>query len=175
METNGMITKMYIVLNNNKILRKYYTSKGQSGVISSLEYEGITSYDIIQLVPLDFEGNEGQDIREFDGNFKLKSLSKRISDGYVIVPEGFILQGEEIRAMTLEEKVNSGLITLKSNLKAVGNNIIKKTNTELVVEGIKTQEQIDDEIALAERNALIENEMRDLAIKSLIDKGIITE
>ena len=46
-----------------------------------------------------------------DGIIREKKLSEKISDRIVIVDEGYILDVEEIRPMTNEEKLTAGLMT----------------------------------------------------------------
>lgn len=164
-----MKTEKYIVLKDNIIKGIFHTTGGVKGVENSCIYKNI-EYDKIEKIPLEFEGKIRQHKNEFDSKYKLKKLSVRVNDGYVTIPDGYKLENEEIIPMTIEEKVTAGFKVIDIEYKAIGNDIIKKTDAELIKEKIKTQKQIDDEKQIIADEKLIYEEMRKIAIANLGNK-----
>jgi len=57
-------------------------------------------------VPKRFTGTKGMDIHEFNVNWILKPLPEQVSLGYVTLPEGYGLDGENV-----VEMMEAGIIT----------------------------------------------------------------
>jgi hypothetical protein len=51
----------------------------------------------------------GKYLGEYDSNWNLKPLAQRVSEGLVVVPIGYIVDGDDIRPMTPEERIAAGL------------------------------------------------------------------
>ena len=64
------IVERFIVIKDNKIIKKYHTADGIEGVNKALENQNITLYDNILKVPEDNDYKIKSDIREYD-NHKL--------------------------------------------------------------------------------------------------------
>lgn len=108
MEKDGTIIMLYIALKDNKIIHTCET-QSQDKVIASMEYEGSADYDEIREIPDPyFQGKIGNDIREFDSNYKLLPLSQRIE--YIEIPEGMKIEGEKFIQMSVKEKIDAGLV-----------------------------------------------------------------
>lgn len=167
MEKDGIVMiEKYIVVKDKKIIGCFETSQGEAGIIKSM---GDIKYDSMQKVDINGDHRIETHIDEYDGN-KFKPLSMRVKAGHVKLPDGHKLDGETVVTMTIEDKVNAGLIELSPLMKAIGNDVIQKTDAELIVEGIKTQKQIDDEKLIIEEEKLIQAEMRKIAIEQLGNK-----
>jgi hypothetical protein len=81
-----------------------------------MAYEEIFEWDKIELVSnYYFQGKVGNDIREFNDKFELLPLSQR--KDFITIPEDMKIEGEEIISMTLNEKIDIGLIELSDREK----------------------------------------------------------
>ena len=150
----------YIVLKDSKIVRVYETSQGIDGINSSLKFEKIEDHDEVRLIPDYFRSaRPGMDIREWDERLALRPLADRVSDGLVVVPENYKVEGESIVPMTVEDKVAAGTMEIPKTMKAVGKEIVKMTDAEIVSNGIMTQKELDDAKQVAEDEKLISQQM----------------
>ncbi len=66
-----------------------------------------------EVIPVDdvqrIRIEEGRYIDEYTEDWILKPLQQRVDEGIIVVPEGYVIDGEEIRAMTLQERIDAGL------------------------------------------------------------------
>jgi len=159
-----MTAEKYIVVKDEIIVGCYETTQGEDGIKKSI---GNIPYDKIQAVNIEGDHRIKTNVNEYDKNGFFNPMSMRVKDGYVILPEGWKLDGEEIVPMTIEEKIIDGLIELNPLMKAIGNNVIPKTDAELIKDKIKTQAQIDAEKAAIEQEKLIQSEIRKMAMERL--------
>jgi len=159
-----MIAEKYIVVKDEIIVGCFETSQGIDGIKKSM---GNIPYDIIQAVDIEGYHRIDTNVNEYDKNGVFKLLSQRVKSGYVKLPGDHKLDGEEIVPMTIEEKVWEKLIELDPLMKAIGNNVIPKTDAELIKDKIKTQAQIDAEKAAIEQEKLIQVEIRKMAMERL--------
>lgn len=51
----------------------------------------------------------GSHIGEYAKDWTLKPLSERVAAGYVTLKEGYVLDGDDVRQMTQEERIKEGL------------------------------------------------------------------
>jgi len=98
----------------------YYAITVKNGIITSrpesmreittdiFNHTPYAGQDVIPL-PGDIPIHEGTHVAEYDADWQLRPLSDRVAEGYVEVPEGHILDGDEIRPMTHEERIAAGL------------------------------------------------------------------
>ena len=161
--------EVYTVTKDDQIVGVFHTADGIAGIHASIKNENL-EYDTITQVPIGFVGTVKNNIKEFDTNFEFHPLSKRVADGYVKVPEGHKLKDEKIVPMIKQEKVEAGLDTIDIKMKAVGDDVIPKTEAELVAEGIMIQQEIDDQKQAIEDEKLIYAEMRKMVISNLGNK-----
>lgn len=103
-----MITT-WIVIKDNKIIKSFETENKQS-VINSLLFLGIGDYDNIINTNTTKTFNKGKDIREFDEFFNERPLNELAQEKIIIIPE---------------------------DSKIVNNQIIKKTDIEMYIDGTK--------------------------------------
>lgn len=162
-----MKAEKFIAIKDNIVVGCFETTQGEAGIIKSM---GSIPYDKIQVVDIEGDHRIKTHIDEYDKNHRFKPLSVRVKAGHVKLPEGHKLDGENVVPMMQEEKIKNGLLMLDPLFKAVGNDIIPKTDTELVAERIKTQKQIDDEKKTRDDEQLIQAEIRRMAIANLGDK-----
>lgn len=102
-------------------------------------------------VPKGFTGIKGMNVHEFDDNWTLRPLSGRVSLGYVTLPEGYRLDGENVVEMTDIEKYTAGVLPVPSGCKLVGGKLVEMTQAEKLAAGIITEEDIEEQ-ARAERD-----------------------
>jgi hypothetical protein len=164
-----METEKYVVIKDNKIIRKMHTSQGLTGIKTVL---GDTQYDEIRKIPnVSFDVRTKRDVREYDENWKFHKLSKRVADGFVRIPENHKLDEETIRPMTVQERVDSGIIQIPPRMKVGNDHFVAMSDAEIVLSGQATQKELDDEKKAIQREQLIQQEMRKMAEESLIKKG----
>jgi hypothetical protein len=87
------------------------TAKHESAKkITAATFKG-TSYNgqKVITVPADAKIQAGLNVREYNEAWELKPLSQRVADGYITIEPGFILDGETIRPMTAQERIDCGL------------------------------------------------------------------
>lgn len=164
-----MKAKDFVAIKNNKIIAEFQTTQGEDGVKKSLI--GI-DYDAIEEVfDNDGEIKTGRDRREFDDKFKLFPLAHRVKNGYVKAQDGYILDGDSIRPMTLVELVKSGIVEVPDRMKISENNFVLMTDEELIESGQATREQVERDRKNVEEEKLIADKMRELAIAELKKEG----
>lgn len=101
--------KTYLIIKDNIILRRYETKDGLDGVKASLKFEGIIDIDEIREVTSDNPLHQEEDLRHYDDDYK---------------------------ELDLKELVITGEIELKKEEKIKDNRIVKKSELELMQEGI---------------------------------------
>ncbi len=62
-------------------------------------------------VPEDADIIDGLPLASYNDDWTLKPLSQRVAEGLVTVDAGYVLDGEEIRPMTAQERIDAGLDT----------------------------------------------------------------
>jgi len=102
-------------------------------------------------VPNGFTGIKGMNVHEFDDNWTLRPLSERVSLGYVRLPEGYKLDGENVVEMTEIEKYQSGVLPVPSGYKLADGALAEMTLAEKLAAGIITEADVEAQ-ARAERD-----------------------
>ena len=105
---------MFIIIRDNKIKYRFI---GPEDKIKDI-YPDILDSDIIENVPDSFDGNIGMDMRNFDSNFNLLPISERFISGLVELRSHEIIDGESIRAKTIDEMESTGVISHKQRIDA---------------------------------------------------------
>jgi hypothetical protein len=105
-------------------------------------------------VPKGFTGIKGMNVHEFDDNWTLRPLSGRVSLGYVRLPEGYKLDGENVVEMTDIEKYAAGVLAVPSGYRLVDGKLVEMTQAEKLAAGIITEADIEPQ-ARAERDDLL--------------------
>lgn len=162
-----MTIEKYIVVKDNKIIGCFETNQGKNGVLASIKD---TPYDSIEQVDIEGDHRVQTFKDEYNDKHKFKSLKERVSLGRIKIPEGHKLDGENIRAMNLQEKVEAKLIEANPLLVYEGDTTRLKTEEELISTGVKTKKQIDEEKLILEEEKMIQAELRKLAISNLGNK-----
>lgn len=96
---------IYIEIENNKIKGMYCSAKLPS---NGKDYREVPSW---------FPGSVGQDIREFNKEWELLPLGKRIQLGLIPDAERYKASGEELVPKSIEELVRDGLEPAPSGMK----------------------------------------------------------
>jgi len=148
----------YIVIKDNKILRKYHTKEDISSIHNIMKKYNVTDYEIREI-PEDNEYRPDFNINEFE-NHKLKSEEQRIIEGFVPVPKGFKIDKGKLIEKTIWEKIKDSDIILQSNEYYCDEENIIKIEIQ-----IPTQEEINEK--------LIQQEIRQIAIERLQTRGEI--
>jgi len=164
--------EVYSIVKDRVIVAVVHTSNGMDGVLKSCVNQKWEYTEIVK-VPVTFEGKKKMSMDEFNADFSIKLLSERVADGYVVLPENHKLDGEKVRPMTLKEKVAEGREEIPDTMKFAEDSedqIIPKTEAELVADGVKTQKEIDDQKQTIEDEKLIAAEIRKMAIATLGSK-----
>lgn len=151
---------IYIALKDNKIIFSC-ESNSEKGVVSSLQYEGITAYDEIKPIPNEyFAGKVGNDIREFDSNYDLLPEIERMKSGYLTIPKGKKMNEKktELIDKTVKEKIDDGEIELNEYQKydEETKEIRAKKNSELFSDGLLTLEDYINSYVRPQRNYLLD-------------------
>lgn len=107
-----MITT-WIVLKDNKILRSF-EAESEEAVIQSLKFFNLTDYDEIRNTGQTNSLTKGNDIREYDSSYILRSEVDRVADGLIDAPKGKKLNDDktELIDKTVKEKIDSGELEL---------------------------------------------------------------
>lgn len=139
--------KTYVVIKDNKFIAVYETDS-IDGVVASLQYEGITDYDDIRMLPHGFEGKVGQNINEYDANNQLLPELDRMKAGYIDLPPNKKWNADQTALIdkTLKDKIDAGEIELTEYQKydETTESIINKTAKELCSQGIITLAKFKD-------------------------------
>lgn len=150
--------KRYVVLKDGKIIRDYHTSDGIEGIHQSIHNEGLDHDEIIEAPVENWDIKVDTHKDEYETGWKMKPLSVRVAAGHVKVPENHKLENEKVVPMTVEDKWKAGTHELHPRMKAVGNDVVPKTDAEIVAEGLATQKELDDERQIAEDERIIAEE-----------------
>jgi hypothetical protein len=94
-------------------------------------------------VPKVFNGIKGMNVHEFDENWTLRPLSERVGLGYVKLPEGYKLDGENVVEMTDIEKYAAGVLAVPSGYRLVDGKLVEMTQAEKLVAGIITEADVE--------------------------------
>ena len=105
-------------------------------------------------VPKGFTGIKGMNVHEFNGNRTLRPLSERVGLGYVKLPEGYKLDGENVVEMTDIEKYAAGVLAVPSGYRLVDGKLVEMTQAEKLAAGIITEADIESQ-ARAKRDELL--------------------
>lgn len=71
---------------------------------------GYAEHDLIEVLEQEAARiSKGTKTGEYGEGWQLRPLSERVIDGYIEVQEGCILDGEEIRPMNQQERIDAGL------------------------------------------------------------------
>jgi len=73
----------------------------------------------------------------YDENWNRKSKTRLIDEGIIPMPEGYVREGDELRRMTPEERIISGLDEPPSGAKVVDGRIIFMTQVERIKAGLE--------------------------------------
>lgn len=105
--------KQYVAIKDNVILKMFRTKGNEADIKKSCAYLKL-DYDRIELVPTGAKTHSNMHSGEFEKGWKLKSLEKRIKDGYRTCPPHLKVKGDVITEKSLKEKIDDGVITLES-------------------------------------------------------------
>ncbi len=98
----------------------YYVITVKDGIITG-QHESLQPITKETFINTVYEGHEiinvqenvnvqyGISVASYTSDWKLKPLSQRVEEGLVEVPEGKIVDGEEFREMTTDEKLAAGI------------------------------------------------------------------
>jgi len=103
----------------------------------------ITKFDDAVPLPSDFRGMIGMYRGEFESDWNVKPLSELVALGFVKPPEGYKLEGETFVAMSLIEKYKTGVEPVPQGMIIDGDDIRPMTRAEQVTAGEITQEEAD--------------------------------
>ena len=105
------------------------------------------AYGDIRPIDSGLVQHAGTDARAIDWTTQtIKPLSQQVEEGIFTVPEGSVLDGETIRAMSHVERINAGLDTLTPGWKIVGDHLEFMTLAERYDAGQITAEQYNTSI-----------------------------
>lgn len=94
-------------------------------------------------LPPDFAGTVGMHRMEFDANWTIRPLSERVAAGYVPIPTGYKLDGEQFVALTQAERYRDGLDPIPSGMILDSDTLRPMTRAEMVAAGTLTQAEAD--------------------------------
>lgn len=127
----------------------------------------ITKFPSAVKLPDDFRGTVGMNQGEFNDDWTIKPASERAADGYLKVPEGYKLDGEQFVSLTQAERYQQGVDPIPDGMILDGDDIRPMTRAELVATDKLTQTEADalDKRDVIDRLASLENEVDELRNK----------
>ena len=132
---------MFAVVDNNRIVGIYCGNKSALGNVQTID------------VPDDFAGIVGQSLGEFDEQFRMQPLSKRVADGYVVIPKELKLVGEEVLPKDPLQRYVEGIDRVPEGKKLVDGQLVDLAYEEFIQAGLKTEEEAQlDEVELVIMN-----------------------
>jgi len=132
---------MFAVVENNQITGIYCGNKSALGNAQTID------------VPDDFTGIVGQNLGEFDEQFRVHPLSKRVADGYVVIPRELKLVGEDVIPKDPLERCVEGIDPVPEGKKLVDGQLVDLAYEEFVQAGLKTEEEAQlDEVEMVTMN-----------------------
>lgn len=141
-------------------------------IIESDRIARILSGDITKFpgaikLPDDFQGTVGMYQGEFNDDWTIKPTSERVAGGYLKVPKGYKLDGEQFVELTQAERYQQGVDPIPDGMILDGDDIRSMTRAELVVADKLTQTEADafDKRDVIDRLASLENEVDELRNK----------
>lgn len=105
---------------------------------------GVVTAKTAVPLPDDFRGVVGMHRDEFRDDWSLRPLSERVAAGHVQAPRGYRLDGETWVEMTQVEKYRQGVDPIPDGMILEGDDIRPMTRTERVAAGLLTQEKADE-------------------------------
>jgi hypothetical protein len=98
-------------------------------------------------IPRGVSVTEGDKVDFYDKYWKRKSNCQLIDEGLMEIPEGFVLEGNELRPMTAEERVIAGLDAPQPGTKVKNGEIVPTPLAEQLEAGQITREEYESRIA----------------------------
>ncbi len=94
------------------------TGRHESAMLMTAETfsasKAFAHHDVISI-PENVNITEGLPLASYNNDWTLKPLSQRVAEGLVTVEQGYTLDGEEIRPLTQQERIDYGLDTQPSD------------------------------------------------------------
>ena len=112
-------------------------------------------------IPPDAEACPLELLNYYDKNWRRKSDINLIDEGLIPMPEGYVREGNELRPMTAEERVISGLDEPQPGFKVKGGEIVAMTLSEQLAAKQITQEDYEKRMA-AENAAELQRRIAEL-------------
>jgi len=113
----------YVILKNNKIvnmLASMDTKQILTQKLQTLKYD----FDDLKEVPEDFELIVDANINEYDNTLKLKPQEQRIIEGYLPVPDGFIIENNKLvkepeieKTLVEKQEMATQILSMYCNMK----------------------------------------------------------
>ena len=98
-------------------------------------------HDVIE-VSKGVQISEGLPVASYDEKWRLKPLSQRVAEQLITIEPGYMLDGEEIREMTVSEKVAAGILTIDEGYVFDGDTIRPMTLNEKITAGIASEDDL---------------------------------
>lgn len=118
-------------------MAEYMTVEGNviTGIFCGVAEKG----ENIIILPPNHQVRCGETLEYYNKDFTRKSTAELIRLGFEECPQGYIVDGDDVRLMNFEERIIAGLDPLSSYQKIVDGKLVNKTEEEMWAE--KTPEE----------------------------------
>jgi len=136
-----MNTRMFITVCNGVITSRQETSLKKSALFGTPWY----MHEQVD-VPHEAQITPGDKIEYYGPGWKRKPDLQLIEEGIILMPEGYVREGGELREMQEDERIIAGLEDPKPGLKVLDGKIVPMPPAEMLSSGHITQEEYEGQV-----------------------------